>query len=169
MSDRLQPPLLGGLFIGVLSALPFVSSLNACCCIWVISGGVLTSYLLQERSPVAITAGGAAVAGLLAGALGAILSSVLAEAIALMRGITPSDVIDQLVQRGDVPAEISRGLEPLRDLPRAAWFFASLIMTLIVYPIFAMLGGLLGVAMFKKNPPPPPPGTMEVLPPEMWR
>jgi len=30
-----------------------------------------------------------------------------------------------------------------------------------------MLGGLLGVAVFKKDAPPPrPPGTMEVLPPE---
>jgi hypothetical protein len=29
-----------------------------------------------------------------------------------------------------------------------------------------MLGGLLGVAVFKKDAPPPPPGTIEVLPPE---
>jgi hypothetical protein len=30
-----------------------------------------------------------------------------------------------------------------------------------------MLGALLGVAIFKKNPPPPPPGTVEVLPPQV--
>ena len=31
--------------------------------------------------------------------------------------------------------------------------------------IFGMLGGLLGVALFKKKDMPPPPGTVEVLPP----
>jgi hypothetical protein len=31
--------------------------------------------------------------------------------------------------------------------------------------VFGMLGGLLGVAMFKKNAPPPP-GTADVMPPE---
>jgi hypothetical protein len=29
-----------------------------------------------------------------------------------------------------------------------------------------MLGGLLGVALFKKNAPPPEPGRVDVLPPE---
>jgi len=29
-----------------------------------------------------------------------------------------------------------------------------------------MLGALLGVALFKRQPPPPPPGTVEILPPE---
>ena len=43
MPSKLQPALLGGLLIGVLSALPFVSVLNGCCCLWVILGGVLTS------------------------------------------------------------------------------------------------------------------------------
>ena len=40
---RYQPALLGGLFIGVLSALPVVNTANLCCCLWVIVGGVLTS------------------------------------------------------------------------------------------------------------------------------
>jgi len=37
----------------------------------------------------------------------------------------------------------------------------------IIGGVFAMLGGLLGVALFKKKdlPPPPPPGTVEILPP----
>ena len=56
MPARLQPALVGGLFTGILSALPFVSTVNACCCLWVIAGGVLTSYLMQERSALPITA-----------------------------------------------------------------------------------------------------------------
>jgi len=30
-SGRFQPALLGGIFIGVLSSIPLVSSLNVCC------------------------------------------------------------------------------------------------------------------------------------------
>jgi hypothetical protein len=44
---------------------------------------------------------------------------------------------------------------------------AGMVFTIIIDTVFGMLGGLLGVAMFKKNaPPPPPPGTVEVLPAE---
>ena len=53
-SARLQPALLGGVFIGVLSALPFISAANCCCCLWVVAGGVLTVYLRQQNSPMAI-------------------------------------------------------------------------------------------------------------------
>ncbi len=49
MSSKFQPALLGGLVLGVLSALPIVSIGNVCCCLWVISGGVLAAYLLQRN------------------------------------------------------------------------------------------------------------------------
>jgi hypothetical protein len=164
MSDKLQPALFGGLFIGVLSALPFV---NTCCCLWVIAGGVLTTYLLQERLPVAVTAGGAAVAGLLAGVVGAVVTTVLGASISLMRGVSTSDAINELLERGsELPPEMVRALEQLRDFPPVVFVIGSFLVALIFCPIFSMLGALLGVAIFKKNPPPPPPGTVEILPPE---
>jgi hypothetical protein len=167
MSGRLQPAFFGGLFIGVLSALPFVSNLNACCCLWVIVGGVLTSYLLQERTAAPITAGDGAVAGLIAGAVGALIMSVLGAVIALFGGMSMAGAIDQMLSRGDLPPQIAEALEGARDVPAAAWLLFSFFLALIVYPIFAMLGGLLGAAIFRKRlPPTPPPGTVEVLPPE---
>jgi len=45
-SSKLQPALLGGTFLGILSALPIVSAANLCCCLWVVAGGVLAAYLL---------------------------------------------------------------------------------------------------------------------------
>ena len=51
-ASKLQPALLGGVFIGVLSALPIVSAGNLCCCLWVLSGGALAAYLLQQNQPV---------------------------------------------------------------------------------------------------------------------
>jgi hypothetical protein len=164
MPSKTQPAFWGGLFIGVLSALPFVSTLNACCCLWVIAGGVLTAYLLQDRSSLPIKAGDGALAGLLAGAVGAVVAGFLGAILStMMRGGAES--LDQLAGRGDIPPEIARVFEQLKELPRVVWIVGPIIVYLLVFPIFAMIGGLLGVAIFKKSTPPPP-GTMEVLPPE---
>ena len=40
--------------LGVLSALPIVNIGNACCCLWVIAGGVAAAYLLQNNRHLAL-------------------------------------------------------------------------------------------------------------------
>jgi hypothetical protein len=161
MAARLQPALLGGLLIGVLSALPLVSTANGCCCLWVIAGGVLTSYLLQERSPIPITAGGAAVSGLQAGMVGAIVAAILGALVMMMLG----GGVEQLnqVPRADLPPALAQILDRFRELPPSIWYVGPFLVYIIIFPIFSMLGALLGVAIFKKNPPA---GTVEILPPE---
>ena len=44
---KLQPALFGGLFIGVLSALPLINIGN-CCCLWVIGGGTNSSVAVSH-------------------------------------------------------------------------------------------------------------------------
>ena len=164
MDSKLQPVLLGGLLIGVLSALPIVSAANACCCLWVVAGGVLTAYLLQEQSRVPITAGTAAVAGLQSGMVGAIVAAILAALVLLFMGGGVQQ-FDQL-PRGDMPPEFARILDRFRELPVSVWYVGPFLVYIVIFPIFSVLGALLGVAIFKRQPPPPPPGTVEVLPPE---
>ena len=164
MGSKLQPVVLGGLLIGVLSALPFISAFNACCCLWVIAGGVLTSYLLQEQSHVPITAGGASVAGLQAGMVGAIVAAILGAAVFSVMGGGVQQ-FDQ-IPRGDIPPELARILDRFRELPASVWYVGPFLVYIIIFPIFSVLGALLGVAIFKRQPPPPPPGTVEILPPE---
>jgi hypothetical protein len=164
MPSKTQPAFWGGLFIGVLSTLPFVGNLNACCCLWVITGGVLTAYLLQDRSSLPIKAADGALAGLLAGAVGAVVAGFLGAILSMMMG-GGAESLDQLAGRSDIPPEIARVFEQLKELPRVVWIVGPIIVYLLVFPIFAMIGGLLGVAIFKKSAPPPP-GTVEVLPPE---
>jgi hypothetical protein len=163
MSSKLQPALLGGLLIGVLSALPFVST---CCCLWVIVGGMLTTYLLQERSTTPVSAGDASVAGLLAGVVGAVVSTVLAQLIAFATGTTMADAIDGMLGRGGLPPQAVGALQQIREFPAAVFILGSLFLSMVIFPIFSMLGALLGVALFRRTPAPPPPGTVEILPPE---
>jgi hypothetical protein len=161
MSGKLQPALLGGALIGVLSALPFVSIANGCCCLWVIVGGVLTSYLLQEQTRVPLTGGSAAVAGLQAGMVGAVVAALLGAAVTLLMG-GGAEQLDQM-PRGDMPPQIAAIFDRFRELPAAVWYVGPFLAYIVIFPIFSVLGALLGVALFRKTPPP---GTVEILPPE---
>ena len=42
----------------------------------------------------------------------------------------------------------------------------GMLISVMIYSVFGLLGGLIGVAVFKKNlPPPPPPGTIDISSP----
>ena len=58
---KFQPALLGGVAIGVLSALPVVSVANVCCCAWIVFGGALAAYLMQANHPEPIQIGDGAI------------------------------------------------------------------------------------------------------------
>ena len=166
-APRLQPALFGGLFIGVLSALPFVNIAN-CCCLWVISGGVLATYLMQQNYPYPIAAADGALVGLLAGVFGGLLGVVLSIPIEMAMGPLQQRLLQSWVlSNPDIPPETKTMFENLASRGVSAVVIGfRLMFGVIVGAIFGMLGGLLGVAMFKKNaPPPPPPGTVEILPP----
>jgi hypothetical protein len=152
-SDRLQPAFFGGLFIGVLSALPFVSAVNCCCC-------------LQQNSRYQVPAAEGALVGLMAGAIGGVIYVVLSLALAPIVGPMQQQMFEGMMRgQGDVPPEFRDMLENMGSM--TAMMGVMHFVNAIIYTVFGLLGGLLGVALFKKDaPPPPPPGTIEVLPPE---
>lgn len=165
-APKLQPALFGGLFIGVLSALPFVNLAN-CCCLWVICGGALATYLMQQNHPYAIATADGALVGLLAGLIGGALGVVLAIPIEMAMGPLQQRLLQNLILANpDVPAETKAMFENMAGRGLSGVMIAfRLVFGVVVGAVFGMLGGLLGVALFKKQAPPPPPGTVEVLPP----
>ena len=163
MNDRLQPAFWGGLFIGVLSALPLVNAGNCCCCLWVISGGALAAYLRQQSSPAQIDAAEGALVGLMAGAIGGVIATVLSIPFQLYVGPYQRELMDRILANNpDVPPEARDYVQ--RFAGGTAFRLVGMVVSIVIDVIFGLLGGLLGVAIFKKNTPPPP-GTVEVLPP----
>lgn len=150
-SGYFQPALLGGLVMGVLSALPIVSAGNVCCCLWVVSGGLLAAYLLQQNRPDAITAADGAVVGLLAGIFGAVIQFVLSVPIGLLVGPVERQMLERLREMSGSMApgvEMNRGggalgVVVLRIL---AFFF-----TLIVGSAVSTVAGLVGAALFARK------------------
>jgi hypothetical protein len=160
---KLQPALFGGLFIGVLSALPLINIGN-CCCLWVIGGGVLATYLLQQNHPFPIAAADGALVGLLAGLIGGVVGTLLSIPIEMMMGPFQKQIMERVLSSSqDIPEETRRMLENMNVGGVAIVF--KLVFSVFVGAVFGMLGGLLGVALFKKKDLPPPPGTVEILPP----
>jgi|WetSurMetagenome_2_1015567.scaffolds.fasta_scaffold33349_3 hypothetical protein len=163
-ASKLQPALLGGLVLGVLSGLPIVNMGNACCCLWVVTGGVTAAYLLQHAQAAPITSGDGAAVGFLAGVFGAIVWQLLAIPVTIMMGPFQARLFERFLSNGDVPENMRSVFESLRQNAgfSIARFVLGSVFTLFISVIFSTVGGVIGAAMFRKKLPPLPPG----LPPE---
>jgi hypothetical protein len=155
---KTQPALLGGLAIGVLSALPVISLAN-CCCAWILFGGALAAYLMQQNHSEPVNAGDGAIVGLLAGIVGAFVWLVLFIPMSLVMSPFQSSIIQRmLASANDMPPEVRAVLEGMRSgggigIGIVFFFFVMLF----VSSFFSMIGGLFGALIFRKNTPPPPP------------
>ena len=160
MNNKLKPALIGGVVIGVLSVIPFVSAANLCCCLWAILGGLLATYLYVKNSPTPASAGDGAVLGVIAGAIGAVIYLVIGIPIAIAMGPVTRNMIVSLMQNIDArQAELMRQQFEAQGNAVAPIIIQALIGGGLLF-VFAILGGLLGVPIFEKRkgaPPPTPP------------
>jgi hypothetical protein len=154
-----QPALIGGLVVGVLSALPIVSIGNFCCCLWIVSGGVVAAYVVQANSIEPMTPADGALAGLLAGLVGAVVHLILSIPIDIVMGPFERSMAQRIMDlTGN--AEMRDVLQ--RYSQREAGLFtiifrrtAAFFVMLVAGAVFSTLGGLLGAMIFRKTPPVP--------------
>jgi len=166
LRSPLQPVLLGGLFTGVLSALPIISIAN-CCCVWVVGGGMVTAYLIQHGGSGPIQLSEGALGGFLSGVVGAVFYAALSVPIQLLMMPLQRDAVEGLLaSAADVPPEVRELLETLGSSGSFVTLFIGFVVMLLVGMIFSTLGGLLGALIFRSSPPaeapplPPPGGPM---------
>jgi hypothetical protein len=162
-----QPALIGGVVIGVLSALPVISAGNACCCLWVVSGGMVAAYLYQQNKMTPMTPADGALVGLLAGLVGALVRTVVAIPIDLLVAPMEQAMLQRFLDMGTLPPDARDMLERFGrgGAMGGAYFVLSriigLMFWLFVGGVFSTLGGLLGALIFKKQTPP---GVIDVPP-----
>ncbi len=167
---KLRAALFGGLLIGCISGLPGLNLLNCCCCAGILGGGLMAVYLYQkeftdEMPPM--ESSDALILGIVAGIIGAVTSVTLSAIITFMFGPVEVEMLrkffDRLVQKmaeqGSVPQDSVDQLhdqfeQAIHEGHSIGGILRSLITALILYPIFSMLGGLIGFSLFKKKKPP---------------
>lgn len=139
--------------MGVLSALPLISAGNLCCCLWMVSGGAVAAYALQQNQQTSITPGDGALAGLLAGIVGAFTYLVLSIPITILMAPMERVIMERIIRNaGSVPPEFRDYVDTnIGTALRVAFGFFFI---LVFGCIFSTLGGLLGAAIFKKRLPP---------------
>ena len=157
---KLQPALLGGVTIGVLSALPVINLAN-CCCAWILFGGALSAYLMQQNHPEPIQVGDGAIVGLLSGIIGSFVWLVVSVPISTALAPFQSEMAGRVLRdAGDMAPELRGIFENMAGAPAIGLsLILGFFVMLCVSSVFGMLGGLFGALMVKKNQPPlvPPP------------
>jgi NAD/NADP transhydrogenase beta subunit len=155
---KLQPALLGGVAIGVLSALPVINIAN-CCCAWILFGGALAAYLMQQNHPEPIQAGDGALVGLMAGVVGSFVYLIISVPISLAMGPLNTQMMQRVLRSSqDMPPEVREMFEAMSGGPAIGiGLVLGFFVMLFLSSLFGMLGGIFGALMFKKDPPSPPP------------
>ena len=157
----LQPVLFGGLFMGVLSALPIIS-LGNCCSLWVMGGGVVTAYLSQHGRSDPIQLGEGAFGGFLSGIFGAVVYAVVSLPIQLVTAPLQRGMMDGLLESAaDVPPEVREMIESFGSGGGVVAILVGFVFILVLGMVFSTLGGLLGALIFRSSSPaesavPPP-------------
>ena len=152
MNNKLQPALVGGVLLGVLSVIPYVA--NACC-LWAVLGGGVASYLYIKRSPVPAHSGDGAILGVVAGTIGALIYLVVV-------------LLSYFGNRDQYEAQLAQLTGQLAQsgvsFSTTAFLSVIAILAAVLMIVAAIIGGLGGVAIFEKrkagmdgSPPMPPP------------
>lgn len=143
--NKVKPALLGGLIVGLLSAIPIA---NYCCCIWSIGGGLVAGLLYIKGSPTRVPTGDGAIIGALAGVFGAIIYLIIGLPVAIF---FQAGALEEALRNAGLQLPMSGTLLIV---------VAGLIVALCLL-ILAVIGGLLAVPIFEKRKngvPPPTPG-----------
>lgn len=163
-NKMMKPALIGGVLLGILSALPIIGLFNCFCCAWVIGGGILAAHRYVKDSPIAVTLGRGALLGLFTGFLGSIVFAIFSIPLNYLTSNGGISIMEQIRERmnamPNVPPETRALFDSLSNRPdlNVLLLILGLIFTLIIFCLFSMLGSTIGVAVFEKRkigtPPP---------------
>jgi hypothetical protein len=153
----IQPAVLGGAFIGILSALPIIN-LGNCCCLWIAGGGALAAHLDSPSAPRR-DAGRGAIVGLLAGVIGAFIWLFAYGFVeTLMAPVRESVLSGVLSGSSDMPAEVREAFEMMSGPGGSTiGYVIGFSFQLFAGMIFSTLGGaLVGFFAARQDQPIPP-------------
>ena len=130
-----------GLIAGVLSGLPFISAVNCCFCAWIVGAGAVSVRLIGAKCAFAIERREGAFIGLLTGLVAGVVGGGIGALFAALGGSSEA----ALLPHGDPGAQQIARVLTNPAISAGAAFCGSVV----IFPVFGALGGLLGTAIFK--------------------
>lgn len=145
--NMLKPAIIGGLIAGVLSALPLA---NCFCCLWIILGAVLATYLYSQELKAIIHSLDALLIGVLVGLIAALVDFFLSIPFQSLNLAFARRFLETLAQ---LTEEMPAGWENWLDKGRLTgfslpWLIFTLMMRTIIFAGLGALGGVIGMLLF---------------------
>jgi hypothetical protein len=169
--NKIRAAALGGLAIAIISGVPGLNVVNCCCCAGIMLGGVLAVHFhrkeFTDQMPP-MESSDALILGIIAGIIGALGASLIGGIVMTLFGAVEERLVmdfferffSKLEDRGSIPPGTmdqmrDEFVRSMQEAQTVGGMLKNLFFALIIYPIFSMLGGLIGFGLFfkKKNPP----------------
>jgi hypothetical protein len=153
--DFLRPALIAGGVLGVLSSIPLVNLGNCICCMWVLGGGGLGAWLLGRKypgGPGSLTFGDGAFVGALSGLLGGVLTTIIGIPFRMLTATSRAELEEMLLDIApDIDPEFLEIFLQFADFTPIS-MVVTLLMNVVMFSLFAMIGGILLVAIMGRKP-----------------
>jgi hypothetical protein len=171
--SKVLSALYGGLIMGAISGLPVISIVNCFCCAGILLGGFLSVMFYKNELMVSmppLTSSDCVQLGALAGLFGAVFGTILHVVTLLAIGDVSGGIVLDMLRNMDLPPEILDQIEErMGESSQLAGFSTviSFVTSLVIDPLFGLLGGLIGYSVYKPKPqmmnvqPPPLPPTQQ--------
>ncbi len=154
--DKFMPTLYGGIIMGVLSATPFLSFINCLCCAGFLFGGFMSVYFYNKELTAemeALSSSDGMALGACAGLWGAAISGIIGGLLFLVFGNIANEAGMQMMESmgilDQMPPEVLNEVE--RSMVEQGFSLIGLAAGFIISPLFGLLGGLIGYAVFRKR------------------
>jgi len=151
--NRLKPIIIGTFVISAISVMPLLNFVNLFCCAGIIFGGAFGAMYYNKQlrgSNLQMTTKDGAITGLLSGILSAIIVTGINLLMVLYSDINPVNEILEVVNtlNKDLPQEVYDQMKHFsEEIERYGYSptltFVSLIINIIIYPVFASIGGII--------------------------
>jgi hypothetical protein len=154
--DKFLPALYGGIIMGVISGVPLLGIVNCLCCAGIMFGGFMAVYFYKKQLTAemdAMTNSDAIGLGAFAGVFGAVVATILSGLFLLLLGNVAGQMIMRLMESSNIlsnmPPEARAQME--QSMEQQGLSIVSVIANFVIHPLFGLLGGLIGYAVFRKR------------------
>jgi len=159
--NKLAPVILSAMVMILISSIPVLNLLNMVCCAGIILGGFIGVYSYSRQlanTTILLMQKDAIMIGLLSGIIAAIVQTGIGLAISLFSKNNPmAEAMEMLSGMGkDIPPEVMQILDKFSgEFTQYGYSptltIISLVIHLVLFPLFGILGSYIGYAMLKKR------------------